>query len=62
MDNTQIGLAGEFYVLAQLVQHNLVATLTLANTKGVDILVANPELNRLFKSRSRRLPVPRTTD
>jgi hypothetical protein len=46
MDNTQIGLAGEFYVLAQLVQHNLVATLTLANTKGVDILVANPELNR----------------
>jgi hypothetical protein len=49
MDSTQIGLAGEFYVLAQLVQHNLVATLTLANTKGVDILVANPELNRLFK-------------
>jgi hypothetical protein len=49
MDNTQIGLAGEFYVLAQLVQHDLIATLTLANTKGVDILVANPELNRLFK-------------
>jgi hypothetical protein len=49
MDNTQVGLAGEFYVLAQLVQHDLVATLTLANTKGVDILVANPELNRLFK-------------
>jgi hypothetical protein len=49
MDNTQIGLAGEFYVLAQLVQHDLVATLTLANTKGVDILVANPELKQLFK-------------
>ena len=49
MDSTQVGLAGEFYVLAQLVQHNLVATFTLANTKGVDILVANPELNRLFK-------------
>jgi hypothetical protein len=49
MDNTQIGLAGEFYVLAQLVQHDLIATLTLANTKGVDILVANPDLNRLFK-------------
>jgi len=49
MDSTQVGLAGEFYVLAQLAQHDLVATFTLANTKGVDILVANIELNRLFK-------------
>ena len=49
MDNTQTGLAGEFYVLAQLVQRGLVATFTLANTKGVDILVSNAELNRLFK-------------
>jgi len=49
MDRTQIGLAGEFYVLAQLVQRNLIATFTLANTKGVDILVSNSELNRLFK-------------
>jgi hypothetical protein len=49
MDNTQTGLAGEFYVLAQLVQRGLVATFILANTKGVDILVSNAELNRLFK-------------
>jgi hypothetical protein len=49
MDNTQIGLAGEFYVLAQLVQRGLVASLTLANTKGVDILVSNARLNQLFK-------------
>lgn len=49
MDHTQTSLAGEFYVLAQLMQRGLVATLTLANTKGVDILVSNPELNRLFK-------------
>lgn len=49
MDKTQLGLAGEFYVLAQLAQRGLVAALTLANTKGVDILVSNPELNRLFK-------------
>src|SRR5439155_11308348 len=49
MDNTQIGLAGEFYVLAQLVQRGLVASLTLANTKGVDILVSNTTLNQLFK-------------
>src|SRR6266516_499736 len=49
MDSTQIGLTGEFYVLAQLVQRGLVASLTLANTKGVDILVSNARLNRLFK-------------
>ena len=49
MDNTQIGLTGEFYVLAQLMQHGLVATLTLGNTKGVDILVSDSELNRLYK-------------
>jgi hypothetical protein len=49
MDNTQIGLAGEFYVLAQLVQRGLVASLTLANTKGVDILVANATLHQRFK-------------
>jgi len=49
MDSTQIGLTGEFYTLAQLMQHGLVATLTLGNTKGVDILVSNPELNRLYK-------------
>ena len=48
MDNTQTGLA-RIYVLAQLVQRGLVATFTLANTKGVDILVSNSELNRLFK-------------
>ena len=49
MDSTQIGLSGEFHVLAQLVQRGLVATLTLANTKGVDILVSDPDLDRLFR-------------
>ena len=49
MDNTQVGLTGEFYVLAQLSQRGLVATLTLANTKGVEILVSDPELSRLCK-------------
>ncbi len=49
MDNTQTGLAGEFYALAQLTQRGLIATLTLGNTKGVDILVTNQELNKLFK-------------
>ena len=39
MDNSQTGLAGEFYTLAQLTQRGYIATLTLGNTKGVDILV-----------------------
>lgn len=49
MDKSQIGLAGEFYVLAQLSARGFIATLTLGHTKGVDILVTNQEINRLFK-------------
>jgi hypothetical protein len=49
MDNSQTGLAGEFYTLAQLTQRGCIATLTLGNTKGVDILVTNQELNKLYK-------------
>lgn len=49
IDHTQIGLAGEYYVLAQLTQRGLIATLTLSTTKGVDILVTNQELDRLYK-------------
>jgi len=49
MDKSQIGLTGEFYVLAQLAQRGLIGTLTLGNTKGIDILVTNQELNKLFK-------------
>jgi hypothetical protein len=39
MEYAQIGLAGEYYVLAQLAQRGLVGALTLGHTKGVDILV-----------------------
>ena len=49
LDKTQIGLAGEYYVLAQLTARGFIATLTLGNTKGVDILVTNQEINKLFK-------------
>ena len=41
MDITQKGLAGEFYALAQLTARGYNASLTLGNTKGVDILVMN---------------------
>ena len=48
-DNTKTGLVGEFYVLAQLNARGLIGTLTLGHTKGVDILVRNPENDKLFQ-------------
>ena len=49
MEKNLIGLAGEFYTLAKLTHHGLVASLTLGNTKGVDILVSNPEFDQLYR-------------
>ncbi len=49
MDKSLIGITGEFYVLAQLAHRGLVASLTLANTKGVDILVSNPQFDHLLR-------------
>jgi len=49
MDKNSLGLAGEYYVLAQLSERGMVATLTLSNTKGVDILVTNQDINKLYK-------------
>lgn len=49
LDKNQVGLAGEFYVLAQLSARGFVGTLTLGNTKGVDILVTNQSADKLYK-------------
>ena len=49
MDITQKGLTGEFYVLAQLTSRGFNASLTLGNTKGVDILVMNDKNNIGYK-------------
>lgn len=49
MSHTEVGLAGEYYVLAQLAHRGFVGTLTLSHTKGVDILVANQAMNKLYK-------------
>jgi hypothetical protein len=48
-DHATTGLAGEYYVLAQLAHRGFVGTMTLGHTKGVDILVSNPALSSLFK-------------
>lgn len=48
-ETNKIGLAGEFYALHRLFLEDYEATLTLGNTKGVDILVYNPENDKQFK-------------
>lgn len=47
--SSQTGLAGEFYVLAQLTQRGFVAALTLGNTKNIDILVKNSNTGEQFQ-------------
>jgi hypothetical protein len=37
------GIAGEFYVAAELTKRGMIATITGKNTKDVDILAMNPE-------------------
>ena len=49
LGNNEVSLAGEFYVLSQLTLRGFIATLTLGNTKSVDILVADPKSARMFK-------------
>lgn len=49
IEKNELALAGEYYVLAQLSARGYVATLTLGNAKGVDILVTNQAIDRLFR-------------
>lgn len=42
----QISMLGEFAVLSQLALRGYDANLTLGNTKGVDMLVSNPQSGR----------------
>lgn len=49
METTQTGLAGEFYVLAQLAQRGYIGTLTLGNTKQVDVVVFNSNTRRYWR-------------
>ena len=48
MEKNRIGIAGEFYTLAQLSHRDYIATFTMGNAKGVDILVTNSDLNRVY--------------
>jgi hypothetical protein len=49
MSTNNINLAGEFFAMHALFRHGYVPALTLGNTKGVDILLYNPDNERQFK-------------
>ena len=40
------GIAGEFYVAAELTKKGMIATITGKNTKDIDIISANPDTGR----------------
>ena len=41
--NNTIGIAGEFFVAAELTRRGIVASLTSKNTKAIDILASNKD-------------------
>lgn len=43
-------IAGEYYVLAELARRGAIASMTIRNTKGVDILVVSPNGKKMFKA------------
>ena len=49
IDKNRVSLAGEFAVLSKLSFLGFEASLTLGNTKGVDILVLNPKTEKMFR-------------
>ena len=40
------GVSGEYFVAAELSRRGFIASITLRNTKGVDILASNSEASR----------------
>ena len=57
MDNkTSIGLKGEYYTLALLSRRGLITSLTVPNTKTVDILVYNDKKNKHYDVQIKTTP------
>ena len=49
LNKNSVSLAGEFAVLSQLTLRGFDANMTLGHTKGVDILVSDPNSEKMFK-------------
>lgn len=45
ISKTLSGIAGEYYVAAELTRRGFIAAITLRNTRGADILVSRPRRN-----------------
>ena len=43
LENTQVGVAGEYFVAAELSLRGYIASVTLRNTRGVDIIASTRE-------------------
>ncbi|TAK43025.1 MAG: aspartate ammonia-lyase [Saprospiraceae bacterium] len=48
VSNTQTGVAGEYYVAAELTRRGIFAAITLRNSEAYDILALNPLTNKQF--------------
>jgi len=46
LSTIQTGIAGEYFVAAELTRRGLVASLTLRNTRGIDILASNVDATK----------------
>ena len=46
ISNVLCGVAGEYFVAAELTRRGHIASITLRNTKGIDILASNEDANR----------------
>lgn len=46
LSSIQTGVAGEYFVAAELSRRGFVASLTLRNTRGIDILASNADATR----------------
>lgn len=46
LSTIQTGIAGEYFVAAELTRRGWVASLTLRNTRGIDILVSNDDATK----------------
>ena len=46
LSGLQVGIAGEYFVAAELSRRGFVASLTLRNTRGIDILASNRDATK----------------
>lgn len=46
LESTLIGVAGEYYVAAELTMRGHIATITLRNSGGIDIIASNSDASK----------------